>query len=108
MTDARHGANQPLRSDFAHDPDMAELVREFVQELPQRMDALEEAWRDANSELVARVAHQLKGAGAGYGFAPVSDAAAKLEQAVKSTQQDLQSVKKEFDELVELCRRASV
>ena len=98
----------PLRSEFADDPEMMELVREFVQELPERIESLQSAWREANTELVCRVAHQLKGASAGYGFAPVGDAAAKLEKAVKTVDDDLTAVKREFDELLAICNRASL
>ena len=98
----------PLKSEFASDPDMMELVREFVQELPDRISTLQSAWRDANADVVGRVAHQLKGASAGYGFAPVGDAAAKLEKAIKSVNDDLSSVKREFDELIAMCNRASI
>lgn len=101
-------AGGPLKSEFASDPEMMELVREFVQELPERISTLQSAWREANTELVGRVAHQLKGASAGYGFAPVGEAAAKLEKAIKSVDDDLTSVKREFDELLALCNRASV
>ncbi len=100
-------AGGPLKSDFAADPEMMELVREFVQELPDRISSLQTAWREANADVVQRVAHQLKGASAGYGFAPVGDAASRLEKAIASVDDDLIRVKKEFDELLDLCNRAS-
>lgn len=101
-------AGGPLKSDFASDPEMMELVREFVHELPERITTLQSAWREANAELVAQVAHQLRGASAGYGFAPVGEAAAKLESAIKSVDDDLAGVKREFDELLSLCNRATL
>lgn len=97
----------PLRSEFADDPDMAELVREFVEHLPERMRALEEAWRSANVESAARLAHQLKGASAGYGFTPVGEAAARLERAIRDSSEDLESARGELEQLVALCRRAT-
>jgi HPt (histidine-containing phosphotransfer) domain-containing protein len=100
-------AGGPLKSEFAGDPEMMELVREFVQELPERISTLQCAWREANAELVGRVAHQLKGASAGYGFTPVGEAAANLEKAIKSVDDDLTRAKREFDELLALCNRAS-
>ncbi len=98
----------PIRSDYLDDPEMMELVRSFIDELPRHIGELEAAWRAANIEAVQRIAHQLKGASGGYGFAVVGDAAAELESAVKSADHDLSSVQRELDQLLDLCNRASL
>lgn len=101
----------PLVSQFAGDPDMAELVGLFLSELPDRIDALRSAWETRELGQLRRMAHQLKGAGAGYGFAPIGDAAAKLEKglaACKGASADapLDSLSRQLSELVDLCTRA--
>lgn len=68
-----------LRSDLWDEPEMRDLVMGFVGNLPQRVAQLESHAARGNWSDVARVAHQLKGAAGGYGFAPVSDAARVLE-----------------------------
>ncbi len=102
----------PLRSDFASDPDMKELVELFVSELPGRAESVIDAYQSRSLDTLKRLAHQLKGASAGYGFAPIGHAAASLESqilALNSTAEDhVQSLARQVNELVELCRRAIV
>lgn len=64
---------------MAEDPAFQELVRSFVNELPGRVAAAHAAAVAGDIERVRTLAHQLKGAGAGYGFPDVSTRAAKLE-----------------------------
>jgi signal transduction histidine kinase/CheY-like chemotaxis protein len=71
----------PLRSDFADDPDMAEIIDSFVAGLAGRAEALREAVAEGRREEVQHLAHQLKGAAGGYGFAPITAVAAELELA---------------------------
>lgn len=73
----------PIRSVYEDDPDMLEIVREFAAELPQRVEDLEGRLEAGDLAQLQVLAHQLKGAGGGYGFSQVTDAAAVLEQALK-------------------------
>lgn len=99
----------PLVSEFANDPDMVELVEMFVSEIPDRVELLRTAWDERDIESLARLAHQLKGASAGYGFSPIGLAAGDLEQSLKSDiEENLQEVTKQLDELVDLCNRAAI
>ena len=72
-----------IRSIYENDPDMLELVREFVAELPDRVKSLEGCLEAGDLSQLQTLAHQLKGAGGGYGFPPITEAAAQLEQALK-------------------------
>ena len=71
-----------IRSQFADDAEMLQLVQEFVGELPHRIEELNDAWREADAESLKRLAHRLKGASAGYGFAVLGEAAARLEATI--------------------------
>ncbi len=73
----------PIRSIYEDDPDMLEIVREFAEQLPGRADSVEQLLSGGEKEDLQRLAHQLKGAGGGYGFAAVTEVAASLEQALK-------------------------
>lgn len=97
----------PIRSEFADDPDMLELVEEFVAELPTRMATLREAFESGEVEPVTRLMHQLAGASGGYGFPALGDVARRLENQVKSLDQasQLQSLREEVDALVAMCGR---
>ena len=51
-----HGsASQPLYSEFADDPDMAELVDMFVSDLPQRIQQIEQALETADLDALTEV-----------------------------------------------------
>ena len=96
----------PLLSDYAGDPDMAELVEDYVMNLPQRIDALNNALASQEMEELRTLAHQVKGSAGGYGFMPITEQAAQLEMLLKD-QAELESIRKEVDALVDLCNRAS-
>ncbi|QYO63996.1 Hpt domain-containing protein [Leptolyngbya sp. 7M] len=98
-------------SAYANDPEMRELVALFVSELPDRVEKLWTAWHAQQAEQVCRMAHQLRGAGSGYGFPALSEAAAKLENDLRrissaSGGAALESVAEQFRELVDICSRA--
>ncbi len=107
--DAHHAGtqNSPLRSSFASDPDMVELVELFVEELPQRVQAITSAFAEGQTETLGRITHQLKGASAGYGFEAIGKAAGVVEAQVKalSPGASLESVKTQVDALIALCSR---
>jgi len=63
---------------------MLEIVREFAHELPERIAKLESLLASHALSDLQTLAHQLKGAGGGYGFAQITEIAARLEQALRS------------------------
>ena len=73
----------PIRSIYENDPDMLEIVREFAAELPARANELEGTLASGDLKALKTLAHQLKGAGGGYGFDPITATAAALEHALK-------------------------
>ncbi len=94
----------PVRSSFADDPDMAELIEYFVDEVPQRLESLLALCESGDREGVQRLAHQLKGACAGYGFEEIGLAASHVEAPLKG-EASLDDVQEQIDELAELLRR---
>ncbi|MEX2208736.1 MAG: Hpt domain-containing protein [Myxococcota bacterium] len=74
----------PIRSTYEADPDMHEIVCDFARELPARVAKLETLLSARAFAELQTLAHQLKGAGGGYGFAPITEVAARLEQALKA------------------------
>jgi len=74
---------EPIRSQYEDDPDMLELVQGFAADLPGRAREIEGRLDASALEDVQRLAHQLKGAGGGYGFPQITETAAALEQAIK-------------------------
>jgi HPt (histidine-containing phosphotransfer) domain-containing protein len=74
--------NAPLRSDFHDDPDMKDIVRAFLEEIPRRLALMDALLQAGNRAEFRRVVHQMKGAGGGYGFQEISNAAAQLEKCM--------------------------
>ena len=100
--------NEPadlLYSVLADDPDLAEIVALFVQEMPERIARLLDRFRESDLEGLRRVAHQIKGAAGSYGFAPISPAAARLEDGIVQSRSE-EGIRQALDELIDLCRRA--
>lgn len=103
-------SRQPLRSTLANDPEMLELVAMFVADLSKRREAIEAAMQGRRLDDLRRLAHQLRGASASYGLAPLGEAAGRVEDAIKRVDgqemTDLDRVRGEVDALVDLCDRA--
>ena len=93
-----------IHSSLAADQDLAEIVDMFVDEMPQKIDALLARLAQADWQGLERAAHQLKGAAGSYGFEQVTEAAGRLEGAVRRGNSDSE-VRSALRELVELCRR---
>lgn len=102
--------SRPIRSRFSSDPEMVELVKLFVEEMPDRIGAIEAAFREGQRDVLKTLTHQLKGASGGYGFDQIGSAAGVVEQAVRSlpNEESLEKARREVDALIEVCRRAIV
>ncbi|MEZ4407848.1 MAG: ATP-binding protein [Polyangiales bacterium] len=95
----------PLRSEFADDPDMADLVVTFATELPSRADAMRAALAAGDHDALRTLAHQLKGAAGGYGYPELTDAAAALEDAAR--RDDRPALEGRLAAVTDLCARAA-
>lgn len=62
------------------DPDMRDIVLEFVEGLAERIAELRLAHEGMDWDLMRSLSHRLKGAGGSYGYPQVSEVAAKMEQ----------------------------
>ena len=93
-----------IRSAYADMPKMRRILPEFVADLPVRVAEIKGRFSTGEMELVQRIAHQMRGAGGGYGFTEMSEHAAAVEQAVKD-QQPRESIARLIDQLVENMRR---
>ena len=100
-----HELDDVLVSDFADDPDMAELVQQFLAHLGDAVERLERYRNSGESSALAALAHQLKGAAGGYGFTPISDAARAVEQASQSAT-DAPAREASIVRLINRCRAA--
>jgi len=105
--------NGPLRSQYASDADMRAIIALFVREMPARAARLSEYWECSDFVNLAHMVHQLRGAGAGYGFPSISEAAGRFEQGLKplppgASVPETPSLRDQFLSLLELCQRVTL
>ena len=96
----------PIYSTLASDTDLQEIVRLFVDEMPERTAVFETCLVSGNLTELVRAAHQLKGAAGSYGFAELSAAAAALELTIKS-EHGQEAITAATANLIARCRRAT-
>ncbi len=96
------GSPESIQSEYADDPDLADILDEFVAGLPDTVSAMREAMANNHYEKLQRGAHQLKGAGGGYGYPSLTETAKVLEDAANA--KDAEAAKLAFGELCALCK----
>ncbi len=96
----------PLVSAYSGDPEIHDLVVEFVREMPQRIRLANEAFMRGDRLRLQFWAHQMKGGAGGYGFLEISKKSAVLENTI-STNQPLENVFLALLVVINLCERAS-
>jgi len=94
---------EPLRSTLADEPRLGRLLQTFVGRLPARVATLEDLLRRQSVEELRHALHQLKGAGGGYGFAPISELAGRAERRIKE-EPSIESVRRDVESLIALVR----
>lgn len=82
---------------------MAILIAEFVASLPGRAHAILDRINQGAIEQARTMAHQLKGAGGGYGFPQVTDAARAVDLAIRERRID--DAHTAAEALITLCTR---
>jgi PAS domain S-box-containing protein len=73
-----------IASTLAGYPGMNQIIDEFVAGLPEEVQKLHNLLEEKNLDQLKRAVHQLRGAGGGYGFDPISETAAVAEDAIKA------------------------
>jgi CheY-like chemotaxis protein/HPt (histidine-containing phosphotransfer) domain-containing protein len=97
----------PLYSVLADDPDLTEILPQFVNGLSETVRQLVRAV-DANDErTLSRLAHQLKGAAGGYGFPTITSQAKLVEDGLRGGIPK-RAMNDAVEELVRRCSAARV
>lgn len=75
----------PLRSQLLEtDPELHDLVAEFVDGLEQRIAELRAALQKSDWESLGTLSHRIKGAGGSYGYPAISQLGALMETAARA------------------------
>ncbi|MBL8879757.1 MAG: Hpt domain-containing protein [Phycisphaerales bacterium] len=88
MTSEQLRANALVSVLLQEDASFYELVQEFVDSLPARVQELNAACERRDLTTLRTLAHRLKGAGGSFGYPQISALAAQMETAYKADQTD--------------------
>lgn len=81
------------------DPDFLDLIPGFLESRRKEITAIRNCIGSGDMKEVHRLGHGMKGAGAGYGFAEISEIGSRLEAAAKDG--DTAVLRDEIDRLEE-------
>ena len=90
----------------ADDPSYHKMIDIFVNNLPKRLEEMQEALDEGNLQDLAFKIHALKGLGSFAGFPIYTEKARALEQAIIDNQID--RVREQLDEMVRLCLKTKM
>lgn len=76
------------------DSDLAIIVPRYLENRHKDLSQMQEALEQGNFAVIQMLGHRMKGTGSGYGFDPISNVGASLEQAAK--EQNSQVVRDQF------------
>jgi HPt (histidine-containing phosphotransfer) domain-containing protein len=93
-----------IRSTLERDARVARVLNRFIANLPDRVTQLQRCVATNDLDTLRHAVHNLKGAGAGYGFAALSERSAAAEEALKADQ-SLDHVRQQVDALIEVIRQ---
>ena len=96
--------SEPLVSTLGGDPDLAELVDEYVAALAGRMQDIERALTAGDRKRVEVLAHQIVGSAGMHGFATIGETARRVERVASGGNADV--LTESVSELAALCARA--
>jgi signal transduction histidine kinase/DNA-binding response OmpR family regulator len=103
----RSGHANLMCSDLASDPELADVLQEFVRTLPEKINRLYELLTRQDIDELRRFVHQLKGAAGGYGFPPITARAAELEARLEVPIPRFEELADKVAELAVLIRRVN-
>ncbi|MCP4835257.1 MAG: Hpt domain-containing protein [Phycisphaera sp.] len=103
---SRTNGSPPLHSIYENDPDLRDLVMQFVDELDGQVQSIRAACASEDFASLRRISHQLKGAAGGYGFDPIGDSAARLEDDMLADEMDIAGLSERVEDLITTCRAA--
>jgi HPt (histidine-containing phosphotransfer) domain-containing protein len=99
-------SNAPIFSDLASDPDYADLVQDFVLEIPRKCTEIQQVVSADDQLGLQRIIHQLRGACGGYGFPTLTHAAGAIEDQLANGV-SIAAIRLQLDDFTEMLQRAS-
>jgi len=97
-------SNELYFSSLGDDPNLAEIVTRFVEEIPARLREMNSQFIRADWDHLSSLAHQIKGAAGSYGFMQVTPFAARLEESLHGGT-PVGAIRAALEDLTAACRR---
>jgi CheY-like chemotaxis protein/HPt (histidine-containing phosphotransfer) domain-containing protein len=91
-------------SELADDPDMREIIEQYVSRLPDQVRKMHELLAHNDLENLGRLAHQLKGSGGGYGFPQLTALASAANRSIREAD-PIDAIRRQLDALVNYIRQ---
>ena len=88
------------------DPDLADLVPGFLNNRRRDVDRLKALLEVDNFADIRMIGHNMKGAGGGYGFDPITDLGGTIERAALAC--DTQTIEQSIAQLADYLARVDV
>ena len=104
LNDTPNIQNQTLiYSSYHEDPEMEDIVLEYVSTLPEKLDTMTNALKNNDLQSLIRIAHGLHGSGGGFGFQILSDLGGKLEKMIEKNEdkEKMESVLEDFSKVID-------
>jgi len=95
----------PVRSQYASDPVIADLLSIYLDELQQTTNAIMTAFAESNLFEVQRLVHQVRGSAGAYGYPDITQLAGQLDDTLR-TGAELMNIEPMTNELLGWCRAA--
>jgi len=91
-----------VETDFENDPEFLALVRQFKEELPSRINSIQNAARNKDWVELKSLIHKLKGLGTSFGYPDLSDISARIQSDLSREFYD--NIATQIDQLLESYR----
>ena len=98
---------RPLRSIYADDEVIADIIPAFVHNMPRYISDLRASVARGDWQGGARICHDLKGTAGGYGFPQIGQVAQNIEQELKGSCQ-LAVIEHHLADVTKLCQLAEL
>jgi signal transduction histidine kinase/CheY-like chemotaxis protein len=86
LPDSAGAIGPALVSTLAEDPEVKDLLRDFINMLPGKVEQFHELLKRRDPQALRQFAHQINGAAGGYGFPQITRCAGRLEAMLRDGQ----------------------
>jgi signal transduction histidine kinase/CheY-like chemotaxis protein/HPt (histidine-containing phosphotransfer) domain-containing protein len=94
-------SNAYVSEEFMEDPEFKELVNKFLEDLPDKVNDINEAYQSQDWTNMKSLVHKLKGTGASFGYPVITELATQIHKDLQES--NFSALKRTVDELNKTC-----